>query len=127
MYHISAAPEQAVQASLDDLLAQLNEDEARLHTMIGADDNVMTLFHAQLAELEKLTATLARLTGKRERLVTKLAELRERWTTQLDVLITAVSRSFSDAFETIGCCGEVRIAQHEDYDKWGIDILVKFR
>jgi chromosome segregation ATPase len=117
----------AVQASLDDLLAQLNEDEARLHTMIDADDNVMTLYHAQLAELEKLTATLARLTGKRDRLVTKMTELRERWTTQLDVLITSVSRSFSDAFESIGCCGEVRIAQHEDYDKWGIDILVKFR
>lgn len=27
----------------------------------------------------------------------------------------------------IGCAGEIRIGQHEDYDKWTIDILVKFR
>jgi structural maintenance of chromosomes protein 5 len=27
----------------------------------------------------------------------------------------------------IHCAGEVRISEHEDYDKWAIDILVKFR
>lgn len=27
----------------------------------------------------------------------------------------------------IGCAGEVRIGEHEDFDKWTIDILVKFR
>ena len=26
-----------------------------------------------------------------------------------------------------GCAGEIRISEHEDYDKWAIDILVKFR
>jgi hypothetical protein len=27
----------------------------------------------------------------------------------------------------IGCVGEVQLRQEEDYEKWGIDILVKFR
>lgn len=27
----------------------------------------------------------------------------------------------------IGCAGEIRISRHEDFDKWAIDILVKFR
>lgn len=27
----------------------------------------------------------------------------------------------------IGCAGEIRISPHDDYDKWAIDILVKFR
>lgn len=27
----------------------------------------------------------------------------------------------------IGCAGEIRISQDEDYEKWAIDILVKFR
>ena len=27
----------------------------------------------------------------------------------------------------ISCAGEIRISQHEDYEKWAIDILVKFR
>jgi hypothetical protein len=31
------------------------------------------------------------------------------------------------AFTGIGCAGEIRISPHDDYDKWAIDILVKFR
>lgn len=27
----------------------------------------------------------------------------------------------------IGCAGEIRIREHEDYEQWAIDILVKFR
>lgn len=27
----------------------------------------------------------------------------------------------------IKCAGEIRLAEHEDYDKWCIDIFVKFR
>lgn len=27
----------------------------------------------------------------------------------------------------IGCAGEIRISPHEEYEKWAIDILVKFR
>lgn len=27
----------------------------------------------------------------------------------------------------ISCAGEIRISEHEDYEKWAIDILVKFR
>lgn len=27
----------------------------------------------------------------------------------------------------IGCAGEIRIREDEDYDKWAIDIMVKFR
>lgn len=34
---------------------------------------------------------------------------------------------FLDRFTGIGCAGEIRISEHEDYEKWAIDILVKFR
>ena len=27
----------------------------------------------------------------------------------------------------IGCAGEIRINENEDYEKWAIDILIKFR
>jgi hypothetical protein len=30
-------------------------------------------------------------------------------------------------FPGIGCAGEIRISRHDDFDKWAIDILVKFR
>ncbi|KAM6499999.1 hypothetical protein JOM56_005507 [Amanita muscaria] len=36
-----------------------------------------------------------------------------------------IGEKFSAAFDR--CAGELRITQHEDYEKWAIDILVKFR
>lgn len=30
-------------------------------------------------------------------------------------------------FLGFGCAGEIRISEHEEYEKWAIDILVKFR
>ena len=34
---------------------------------------------------------------------------------------------FTKAFSGLGCAGEIKISEHEDYKKWAIDILVKFR
>ena len=39
----------------------------------------------------------------------------------------SIGEKFSAAFDRIGCAGEIKIAEHDDYDKWAIDILVKFR
>lgn len=39
-----------------------------------------------------------------------------------------MNKRFSAAFDRIHCAGEVRIAENEDdYSKWCIEILVKFR
>lgn len=40
--------------------------------------------------------------------------------------ILALSPTYSHS-PGIGCAGEIRISEHEDYEKWAIDILVKFR
>lgn len=42
-------------------------------------------------------------------------------------LVESVGQKFSTAFDRIGCAGEIKLTQHEDYGKWAIDILVKFR
>lgn len=42
-------------------------------------------------------------------------------------LVDAIGAKFSEAFDGIGCAGEIRVTPHDDFDKWAIDILVKFR
>lgn len=53
--------------------------------------------------------------------------LQDNWQPALQALVNSIGAKFSAAFDNIGCAGEVRISEHEDYDKWAIDILVKFR
>jgi chromosome segregation ATPase len=46
----------------------------------------------------------------------------------LDQLIGVVSEKFSNAFEKVGCSGEVKIERYDNrYDQWGIKILVSYR
>ena len=72
--------------------------------------------------------------------------LQDNWQPALEKLVASIGEKFSAAFDRmyltvsrslyvliplgflgIGCAGEIRISEHEDYDKWAIDILVKFR
>ncbi|KAJ6600847.1 hypothetical protein B0H10DRAFT_692849, partial [Mycena sp. CBHHK59/15] len=53
--------------------------------------------------------------------------LQDNWEPALQALVTSIGKKFSAAFDRIGCAGEIRIREDESFDKWAIDILVKFR
>ncbi|KAF9356085.1 Structural maintenance of chromosomes protein 5 [Mortierella sp. NVP85] len=67
----------------------------------------------------------------KERKMAKLAadieNIRAPWFAKVTELVSKISDGFSKSFEKIGCAGEVKLGEHEDYDKWCIEILVKFR
>ena len=51
-----------------------------------------------------------------------------KWLPALQELVAVVGQKFSDAFDGVGCAGEIKISEHpDDYKLWAIDILVKFR
>lgn len=56
-----------------------------------------------------------------------IALVRSSWYPKITELIAKISEGFSKSFQRIGCAGEVKLGEHEDYDKWCIEILVKFR
>ena len=77
----------------------------------------------------------------------------DNWQPALEKLVASIGEKFSAAFDRkhirhsvvtiwnfwltadlrscfflgISCAGEIRISQHDEYEKWAIDILVKFR
>lgn len=57
-----------------------------------------------------------------------IAEIRGNWEPKLDTLVAKISTAFSRSFKSMGAAGEVRIHKDsEGYEKWAIEILVKFR
>jgi hypothetical protein len=60
-------------------------------------------------------------------LKTQIKTIRDKWEPYIDKLIHDISEQFGDCFSKLGCVGEVRISKDIDYDKWGLEILVKFR
>jgi chromosome segregation ATPase len=77
--------------------------------------------------IEALNITIQKLVKDKEKIDAKVQNYESKWLTALEELVANVSQRFSRAFQSIGNAGEVRIGKHEDYDKWGIEIMVKFR
>lgn len=59
--------------------------------------------------------------------VSLLTFFQDNWQPALEELVGSIGARFSAAFDRLGCAGEVRIREDEDFDKWAIEIYVKFR
>ena len=77
--------------------------------------------------MAELRRTIEQGRSKQDRLVALIEQVEGMWLPELEALIRAVNERFSAAFARLGCAGEVHLARDDNYEKWGIDILVKFR
>lgn len=56
-----------------------------------------------------------------------MKEIEKTFLPQIHKVINGLDKKFSEAFEKIGCVGEIKLNENEEYKKWGLDIFVKFR
>ncbi|KAI8923877.1 hypothetical protein BC831DRAFT_513829 [Entophlyctis helioformis] len=113
--------------TLDELINQAGVLAARAETIARINPAILQDYETRQVEIQTLETAIAERQENLETLRARMAETKDNWTTQLTNIVERVSLAFSSAFERIGCAGEVRIAQNDDYAKWGIEILVKFR
>jgi hypothetical protein len=54
--------------------------------------------------------------------------INDKFSTAFDRKLALVASQISDSIPVdIGCAGEIHIKEDEDYEKWAIEIFVKFR
>ncbi|KIL63939.1 hypothetical protein M378DRAFT_78988 [Amanita muscaria Koide BX008] len=113
--------------SLDELKEDLETQKANLELNSITNPGIIEQYERRKEEIGNLEGSVEekqRRAGKFER---SIKTARENWQPALEKLVASIGEKFSAAFDRIGCAGELRITQHEDYEKWAIDILVKFR
>jgi chromosome segregation ATPase len=111
----------------EDLDNEIATITARLNLMAEGNPNAIKAFEKREQEIQTL---VSKLEGIEERLETNRADIaviREQWEPQLDALIARISDGFSYNFEQIGCAGQVGVYKDEDFEKWSIQIMVRFR
>ncbi|KAJ3144260.1 Structural maintenance of chromosomes protein 5 [Geranomyces variabilis] len=114
--------------TLEELETILAEQEARADMINQTDAGVIADYERRKEEIERIRGRMENAQGRLDEHRAKMAQVRNKWEPELKALVGRISTSFAAAFDKIGCAGEVRLAvDEEDYDKWGIDILVKFR
>ncbi|CAL1699970.1 unnamed protein product [Somion occarium] len=123
MEQTGEAQKRSVEELTVELQTQQEKLELSMHTNPGVVDQYKKRQEA-IAELERQIEEREEKVQKKERAI-KLA--RDNWEPALTRLVESVGQKFSAAFDRIGCAGEIKLTPHEDYDKWAIDILVKFR
>lgn len=62
-----------------------------------------------------------------ENMRNRIQTIKGQWAPLIKELVARIDDKFSAAFSRIKCAGAIQLEESEDFDKWGINILVKFR
>ncbi|KAJ3240298.1 Structural maintenance of chromosomes protein 5 [Chytriomyces hyalinus] len=113
--------------TLEELLDQLTRVQARADILANTDPKVLEQFERRALEIEAAKAKIEKIQQTILKLKASIERIRAIWEGQLNELVTKINNQFSKSLQNIGCAGEIKIGKEEDFNKWRIDILVKFR
>ncbi|KAF8651094.1 hypothetical protein AX16_004894 [Volvariella volvacea WC 439] len=113
--------------TVEELETELDNLKARLELNTSSNAGIVEQYEKRKQEIEELAQQIENKTAKAEKLERTITKTRGLWQPALERLVSSIGEKFSAAFDRIGCAGEIRISENEDYEKWAIDILVKFR
>ena len=124
---------------MEDLEAQLEEEENSLR--INQQQNtigVLEAYEKRAKEIQEIEGRMANRQTEIDDIANQIAQHRAVWEPRLEHLVKRVSTAFADALQSIGCAGEVLLSKNgnpdgdeglptNDFEKWAIQIKVKFR
>ncbi|XP_061704985.1 structural maintenance of chromosomes protein 5 [Cydia pomonella] len=117
-------------AELDRLQEHCYELQTRMDCMDKGDEQVIKEYEEREKEIAKLKTDVSSNSDVHKELESKMNSIREKWLPPLENLLRDIDKSFGEMFAKLGCAGEIKLdkaGSDEDYDKYGISILVRFR
>ncbi|KAG5520093.1 hypothetical protein PMAC_001169 [Pneumocystis sp. 'macacae'] len=111
----------------ESLNEQIEFEKGKLEFIYQTNPNVISQFEKREQDIEILKKKINEIELRLQKTQLDIDDLRAIWEPKLDDIISRININFSEAFEYIGCVGEVRIGKNNGFDKWRIEILVKFR
>ncbi|KTW32059.1 DNA repair ATPase SMC5 [Pneumocystis jirovecii RU7] len=106
---------------------QIEFEKGKLEFIYQTNPNVISQFEKREYDIETLKKRINEFELRLQKTQLDIDNLRAIWEPKLDDIVSGINSNFSEAFEYIGCVGEVRIGKNNGFDKWRIEILVKFR
>ena len=94
-----------------------------------SDPGALDRYQKRLADILDNERELEKVTKEKDFHAGQIAEIKERWVSELRRITSLINTNFSAAFPTVGCAGEVVLheAENDDFAKYAIEIRVKFR
>lgn len=113
--------------SIEDLENEIEAVNSRLNLMAEGNPQAVHAYENREKEIASKQQRLEQIAQDLEATRAKIAEIRKEWEPRLDELVSTISDGFSHNFAQIGCAGQVGVYKDEDFEKWSIQIQVRFR
>ncbi|RAL65963.1 hypothetical protein DID88_005624 [Monilinia fructigena] len=113
--------------TVENLLHEIGSVEHKLNYVEANNPNAIREYERRQVEIGRLSARITGTEGELGDIAEKVTVIMTKWEPRLDALVEQISQAFSHNFEQINCAGEVGVYKEEDFEKWAIEIKVKFR
>lgn len=114
-------------ATLPELLELASELEAEAEGIQLGNPRVMQEFQERRAAIETAAENLKELQEAVDVRAAQIKQLHDQWHPRLKAMVATINCSFQQNCSQVGFAGEVSLYEDEDYDKYAIQIRVKFR
>lgn len=116
---------------VEDLRRQIQTEEDTLEAIHEGNPNAIRQYEKREADIRELLEVMDTRDQRIKDVEGSMVEVRGAWEPQIDRLISNISEAFSKSFEFINCAGQVKVHKEGkegiDFEKWAVQILVKFR
>jgi len=112
---------------METLLAEIDQLTAEADAIVCTNPAVLKQFKERELKIKDLEEKSQSHRGKVDTQSARIEELKGQWLPELKGLVAKINETFRKNFAEIGCAGEVHLQEDEDFDKFEIQIRVKFR
>ncbi|ORX59081.1 P-loop containing nucleoside triphosphate hydrolase protein [Piromyces finnis] len=113
--------------TLDELQQALAEEKLKAEMINENNADIVKEYNERKAEIEHLKEETNTSKNSITEINDNMKEIEKTFIPKIHEVIQELDKKFSEAFDKIGCVGEIKLNENEEYKKWGIDIYVKFR
>ncbi len=119
--------EKAADKTVEDVDQAIQVEKAKLDVIQASNPTALEEYERYAVRIEKERANQANQEARMAELNERIHNIKSQWEPGVDQLVSQINDAFSYNFEQINCAGEVGVHKDEDFDKWAIEIKVKFR
>ncbi|CAB3988453.1 structural maintenance of chromosomes 5-like [Paramuricea clavata] len=116
--------------SVQEIEDMIHSEKAKADCNYQTNPQVIRDYEKRKKEIEELSQIIASHSDEIKNKDNQLESLKERWMTPLNELLAKINEKFVGFFRKLQCAGEVSLATdqgEENYEKYGVQIKVKFR
>lgn len=95
--------------------------------MATADESSIQNLRQKLDEISRAEEDLPRMKAEKEKLDTRIENIRSNWEPELTELVKKISIAFNKRFTKVASDGQIDLAKNERFQDWKLQIMVKFR